>query len=151
MNCSLSLIEKFWADFCNNHGISKSSHYEAYSFGDPESADYISDLVKNGIKTATSSALELYEENERIPQAGDYNVILDSQNLPICVTQTKVVEIVPFNQIMVEHAYHEGEGNRSYEYWHNAHVKFFNAEFKSANKVFTDSSPIVCVVFELIK
>lgn len=117
MNCSL--IEKFWADFCNNHGISKSSHYEAYSFGDPESADYIADLVKNGIKTATSSAL--------------------------------VVEIVPFNQIMVEHAYHEGEGNRSYEYWHNAHVKFFNAEFKSANKVFTDSSPIVCEVFELIK
>ncbi|QIG36383.1 hypothetical protein IBB3154_0894 [Ligilactobacillus salivarius] len=52
---------------------------------------------------------------------------------------------------MVEHAYHEGEGNRSYEYWHNAHVKFFNAEFKSANKVFTDSSPIVCEVFELIK
>lgn len=104
-----SLIEKFWTDFCNNHGISKSSHYEAYSFGDPESADYIADLVKNGIKTATSSALELYEENERIPQVGDYNVILDSQNLPICVTQTKVVEIVPFNQIMVEHAYHEGE------------------------------------------
>lgn len=63
-----SLIEKFWTDFCNNHGISKSSHYEAYSFGDPESADYIADLVKNGIKTATSSALELYEENERIPQ-----------------------------------------------------------------------------------
>lgn len=128
-----SLIEKFWTDFCNNHGISKSSHYEAYSFGDPESADYIADLVKNGIKTATSSALELYEENERIPQVDDYNVILDSQNLPICVTQTKVVEIVPF------------------EYWHNAHVKFFNAEFKSANKVFTDSSPIVCEVFELIK
>lgn len=128
-----SLIEKFWTDFCNNHGISKSSHYEAYSFGDPESADYIADLVKNGIKTATSSALELYEENERIPQVDDYNVILDSQNLPICVTQTKVVEIVPFNQIMVEH------------------VKFFNAEFKSANKVFTDSSPIVCEVFELIK
>lgn len=101
-----SLIEKFWTDFCNNHGISKSSYYEAYSFGDPESADYIADLVKNGIKTATSSALELY---------------------------------------------HEGEGNRSYEYWHNAHVKFFNAEFKSANKVFTDSSPIVCEVFELIK
>ena len=50
-----SLIEKFWTDFCNNHGISKSSHYEAYSFGDPESADYIADLVKNGIKTATSS------------------------------------------------------------------------------------------------
>lgn len=119
-----SLIEKFWTDFCNNHGISKSSHYEAYSFGDPESVDYIADLVKNGIKTATSSALELYEENERIPQVGDYNVILDSQNLPVCVTQTKVVEIVPFNQIMVEHAYHEGEGNRSYEYWHNAHVKF---------------------------
>ena len=101
--------------------------------------------------TVRSLALELYEENERIPQVGDYNVILNSQNLPICVTQTKVVEIVPFNQIMVEHAYHEGEGNRSYEYWHNAHVKFFNAEFKSANKVFTDSSPIVCEVFELIK
>lgn len=47
-----SLIEKFWIDFCNNHGISKSSHYEAYSFGDPELADYIADLVKNGIKTA---------------------------------------------------------------------------------------------------
>ena len=64
-----SLIEKFWTDFCNNHGISKSSHYEAYSFGDPESADYIADLVKNGIKTATSSALASYPKTERIPQA----------------------------------------------------------------------------------
>lgn len=70
-----SLIEKFWTDFCNNHGISKSSHYEAYSFGDPESADYIADLVKNGIKTATSSALELYEENERIPQVDDLKLL----------------------------------------------------------------------------
>lgn len=74
-----SLIEKFWTDFCNNHGISKSSHYEAYSFGDPESADYIADLVKNGIKTATSSALELYEENERIPQVDDY----EGRGLPV--------------------------------------------------------------------
>ena len=88
-----SLIEKFWTDFCNNHGISKSSHYEAYSFGDPGSADYIADLVKNGIKTATSSALELYEENERIPQVGDYNVILDSQNLPIINAIFSVISI----------------------------------------------------------
>ena len=92
-----SLIEKFWTDFCNNHGISKSSHYEAYSFGDPESADYIADLVKNGIKTATSSALELYEENERIPQVGDYNVILDSQNLPIINAIFSVISINTWN------------------------------------------------------
>ena len=85
-----------------------------------------------------------------VPSAAAVAERNDIEYLASC-GEVEVVEIVPFNQIMVEHAYHEGEGNRSYEYWHNAHVKFFNAEFKSANKVFTDSSPIVCEVFELIK
>ena len=137
-----SLIEKFWTDFCNNHGISKSSHYEAYSFGDPESADYIADLVKNGIKTATSSALELYEENERIPQVGDYNVILDSQNLPFALHRLKLLKLYHLIKLWLNMHIMKAKEIVSYEYWHNAHVKFFNAEFKSANKVFTDSSPL---------
>ena len=38
-------------------------------------ADELADLVNWGIKTATTGAYELYEEDEEIPKVGEYNIL----------------------------------------------------------------------------
>lgn len=143
-------IKQFWDDFAAEHGLVNVSEPEAWSFG--TDADTLAQLVKQGIKTATTSVFELYAfDNDPLPKVGEYNIILDSQNEPVCVTKTKVVEVLPFKYISAEHAYHEGEGDRSYDYWHQVHVDFFTKEYASYNATFTPESKCVCEVFELVE
>lgn len=54
-------------------------------------------------------------------QVEEYNIILNGSGEPVCITQTKVVYIMPYNLITPEHAWHEGD--RSYRYWKEVHDK----------------------------
>lgn len=64
-------------------------------------------------KTATASAQVFYGiEQEDLPKVGGYNIILDSQNNPLCITKTTKVYVIPLNQVSSEHAYKEGEGDK---------------------------------------
>ena len=122
----------------------------AYQFGaDP---DTLADLVLTGTKTATTSAYDLYEPDEALPQAGAYDVILNSQDKPICVTFTDSVEIKPFREVGADHAYHEGEGDRSYDYWRQVHVEFFIKEYADeAGQVFDpDTAQMVLERFHVV-
>ena len=66
--------------------------YEAWAFGGD--ADKLAQLVKDGIKAATCSALVFYElENEELPQVGGYNIILDSEENAVCITRTTKVYV----------------------------------------------------------
>lgn len=148
-------IQAYWRDFCAEHGLDSEAipRPEAFAFGrGAEMEDHLADLVNRGIKTATTGAYELYGPDEHVPQVGEYNIILDSTGEPVCVTQTMVVEIVPFNRISREHAWHEGEGDRSYDYWHQVHLDFFREEYKNEGKgrVFHEDAPCLCEVFRKI-
>ena len=123
--------------------------YEAWSYGgDP---DQLAELTRTGIKTATSSAAVWYSlENEPIPQAGEYSVILDSQNQAVCVIRTTRVYTVPFDQVSAGHAYREGEGDRSLACWRKIHEDFFRNELAEAGLDFTPDMPVVCEEFEVV-
>ena len=123
--------------------------YEAWSFG--EASDKLAALVKNGVKTATCSAYELYQaEGEPIPKAGDYSIILDSKGDAVCIVKTTRVYVAAFNQISQEHAYKEGEGDRSLEYWRKVHKDFLTRELAEINEAFTEHTQVVCEEFEVI-
>ncbi|MCL1631981.1 ASCH domain-containing protein [Sporolactobacillus sp. CPB3-1] len=143
-------IKKFWNDFKMKHSLAQDD-YQAWSFGyTAETANELADLVVQGIKTATASAYELYEKDEPLPQVGEYNIILDGSGLPVAVTKTVVVEIIPFNAVSWEHAYHEGEGDRSLAYWREVHEDFFKREYAEAGLNFDQTIPCVCEVFEVV-
>ena len=126
-----------------------TGEYEAWSFGDD--ADILADLVKRGIKTATCSAYDFYElEEEELPKAGDYSVILDSEENAVCILKTTKVYVTPFNEVTAEHAFREGEGDRSLEYWREAHEKFFTEEFREIGREFDLSMKVVCEEFEVV-
>ncbi|WEV36350.1 ASCH domain-containing protein [Lactobacillus sp. ESL0677] len=141
-------IEQYWRNFCNERAINPSELDEAFAFGDTKKmADKLADLVNRGIKTATTS---IYVPEDSLAQVGKYCIILDGSNKPVCVVQNKVCEVMPFKQVSQEHAYHEGEGDRTYAYWHQAHVDFFTKECKEEGWTFNDETLVVCEVFAKI-
>ena len=85
---------------------------DAWAFGvDP---DLLAELVFTGEKTATASAYDLYAvEDEPLPQEGTFDVILDSQDQAVCIVEITKVSVQPFHQVSADHAYKEGEGDKS--------------------------------------
>ena len=123
--------------------------YEAWSFG--EAPDKLADLVLQKIKTATCSAYDLYLiNNEPLPQAGDHSVILNSNDDAICIIKTLKVYVTAFNQVSEEHAFKEGEGDRSLEYWRQVHKSFLTNELASVHKTFDENIKVVCEEFEVV-
>lgn len=123
--------------------------YEAWSFGDD--ADGLAELVRMGIKTATSSAYDVYEdESEPIPQVGEYSVILDSRSEAVCIIRTTKVYVTAFDQVTAEHAYKEGEGDRSLAHWREVHQAFFTQELAMIHRRFDEGIRVVCEEFEVV-
>ena len=86
---------EMWERYCEKSGV--HADYEAWAFGG--APDELAELVQNGIKTATASAYPLYEqEQEPLPQVGEYNVILNAKDEAVCVTKTTKVYVVPFRE-----------------------------------------------------
>lgn len=88
-------------------------------------ADELLALALKGQKTATASSHLMYDEDEDIPYAGAYSVVLDGQGEARAIIKTISVEVIPFNEVAEGFAYLEGEGDRSLEYWQEVHEAFF--------------------------
>ncbi len=135
--------EELW----ERSGITGS--YEAWPFG--EAPDKLAELVVQGVKTATCSAYDLYQtNNEPLPKAGDYSIILNSNNEAVCIIKTLKVYVTEFQKVSAEHAYKEGEGDRSLEYWRKVHVNFLTNELAAVNLPFDESTKVVCEEFEVV-
>lgn len=122
---------------------------DAWAFG--AEPDQLAQLVLEGTKTATASAYELYQiDQEPIPKEGTFDVIFDSQDKAICIVAITKVSIVPFNQVSEEHAYKEGEGDRTLAYWRQVHENFFRPYFEECGLTFSEESKIVLEEFKVV-
>ena len=88
--------------------------------------------------------------NEPLPEAGDYSVILDSNDKALCIIKTVKVTVTEFHKVSEEHAFKEGEGDRSLEYWRKVHIDFLSNELASVNMPFDENRKVVCEEFELV-
>ena len=140
--------QEMWEQFVNEQHI-EEEEYDAWAFGDD--ADKLADLVRRGIKTGTSSAYPLYEvENEPLPEASGYSVILDSKDEAVCIIENTKVYVVPFGEVSSDHAFKEGEGDRSLTYWRKVHEAFFTACMEEAGLTFEESMKVVCEEFRVV-
>ena len=89
-------------------------------------------------------------EMHLIPQSGDYSVILNSKDEAVCVIQTTKTTVVPFDEVSKEHAYKEGEGDRSLAYWRDVHEDFFAEEFAETELEFNGQTSILCEEFKVV-
>ncbi|MBY7144975.1 ASCH domain-containing protein [Virgibacillus sp. NKC19-3] len=144
-------IVNMWEDY-RKMNPNAPRGYDAWAFGDSkEMADELAKLVLAGTKTATSSNYTLYErDNEELPYAGLHNIILDGDGKAVAIIETTAVEVRPFDEVSAEHAYLEGEGDRTLDYWREVHEAFFEKEFSHINQEFNDKIPVVCETFQLV-
>ncbi len=141
------IVEKYLESL--NEEERKNTYVSRYAFGyEEEMQDRLAQLVLKGDKRATTSLYCLYDlENERLPQVGDINIILDSREEEICVTVNTAVYRKPFKDITEEYAFREGEGDKSLKYWKDGHAAFFMEETEGK---FTEDMEVVCEEFELL-
>ena len=142
--------KELWNIFIKQNDLPEiTSDYDAWSFG--SSADELAQLVVSGTKTATSSAYPLYDlKNEPLPKTDAYSVILDSKGNAVCVIKTTKVTVIPFDEITEEHAYQEGEGDRSLTHWRGVHEKFFTKALNKVGLHFTSDMKVVCEEFSVV-
>ena len=135
---------EMWERFCEKLGI--KADYDDWAFGG--APDALAELVLNGIKTATASAYPLYEqEQEPLPKAGDYSVILNTKGEAVCIIRTTKVYVVPFREVSADHAFREGEDDRRLESWREVHRDLFTREMNAGGLTFDEDMPVVCEEF----
>lgn len=139
----------YWDKYWQHKDQEKPKKVSAWQFGaDP---DDLAQLVIDGVKTATCSGFVFYEiEQEPLPSIDDYSIILNSQDKPVAIIKTVDVRLIPMNEVPEEFARAEGEGDRTYRYWKEAHVQFFTEALRSLELEFSEDMMLVCERFELI-
>ena len=117
-------------------------------FGDSaELADHLTDLIRRGIKTATSSSYQSYrDENAALPRVGGFFVAVDSKREPVCIYQVTEVRVGAFGSADAEFAFDEGEDDRSLAAWRLAHLRFFGLPETPQS----DEFPVVFERFRLV-
>jgi uncharacterized protein YhfF len=140
------VVEAYWRRFVAATGI--DGPHTAWGFGNTERmATELGLLVRDGPKRATASLRSVYDDgDEPLPRVGDLGVILDGRGEPLCVVRTTGVEVRRFGDVDAQFAWTEGEGDRSLEYWREAHIRFFAAE----GRPFGEDTAIVLERFELL-
>ncbi len=130
-------IDAFWADARIRGGLNPGSAYlgrtvdeslppPVWAFGgDPARADDLVALVIAGTKTATSSARSDYGEDDDLPTPGMLSILLNSAGHPRALLRTTEVSVKAFYDVSEEHAFAEGEGERSLSQWRDSHADFF--------------------------
>ncbi|KFA95592.1 ASCH domain-containing protein [Vibrio mediterranei] len=119
--------------------------------GDEYNANQCAKLINEGIKTASCSLKAGYEiEQEPLPQVGRLSVVLDWDQNPICIIKLTSVEVCPFNQVSEAFAYAEGEGDRTYQWWKQAHLRFFEWYANELNITFSEYDDLVLERFEKV-
>lgn len=116
-----------------------------------ELRDKLVAAILGGEKTATASLLEEYQRGEEpLPKMGDIEVVIDSDENPVCLTRVTNVRCEPFGNVSDEHAIAEGEGFNDAEAWRVAHKEFWTSpEFVAGMgepKVMIDDATVVVLV-----
>ena len=146
-------VEAFWQRARKAKAIAATA-YHASTFASPEftpRVDYISGLCAAGIKRGTCHlALDFEVSNVPRRDVGDYWVILDSKNMPLCLVRLTAIDVRPFNSIGQEFSSVENEGDGTFEYWHRVHLRMFKLQCEAWGKEWRDDLPCVCESFDLV-
>ncbi len=109
-------------------------------------SNYLFNLVKQGIKTATS-----YLYDETFVETSKYSILTNWDETEEIRLETISFYTVPFNDVTKEHAWKEGEGSRTLEEWKLVHKEFFAKRLALQGKEFNEDIKIVCEEFRIVK
>ena len=144
-------VGAFWQAFKQATGHDGDA-YEALSCGDsPALQTELAELIVEGRKRATAGLLRDFTEGgETLPAVGDLVIVLDGTGTPRCIWRTTEISVKPLNQVDDQFAWDEGEGDRSRNWWLEAHRAYFSREAAREGFVFADDMDTVFERFTVI-
>ena len=124
----------------------------AWPFGDsPELADELLGHILVGRKRASTNLVrELEHLGEPEPRVGAYTIVLDGSGRPGAVIRTVSTRRTTFADVDAEHAYWEGEDDRTLESYLREHNRYFTRLGRSLGFEFSDDMEVVLERFELV-
>ena len=151
----MSKIETFWQDYLSTLSEEDRKDIPSYLVDDfadtPEAATKVGKLVRDGIKTTSSSLLWGLEQlGVPLPKAGDISVIVDGNGEPLCIIEMVEVEIRPFNTVDEQFAYEYGEGERTRACWLADNWDFHSRWCREIGREPSEIMPIVFQRFRLL-
>lgn len=125
MNDNIS--QEMWQEFCQTTNTDINMRHDIWKFCDGSVfADKLANLVLFVTKAATASTKFAYEmDGDELP-----SVILFNNNETVCIIRDVKVTVVPFDQVSAEHAYKEGEDDRSLEKWREVQRCAFMSDYR---------------------
>lgn len=126
--------------------------YEVFCIGESaESADEGATLIKQGMKTATSTLLWEYRAaNKPLPEVGSLSIVTDGSGCPVCVVETVAVEIRGFADVDASFARDYGEWDGTLESWRAACWAYYTEQCRALGKAPTPDMPLVCERFHVV-
>jgi len=146
-------VQVFWNAFVAASGQDRGDRfYEAFHFDDnAPTADELARLLLAGTKRATAGLLWVFEAaGKPLPKPGDLSVVTLFSGEPVCVIETREVQVTPFAQVGAEFASTEGEGDGSLAYWQRVHTDYFTRECRRIGRAFSEQAPVVCEKFAVV-
>ncbi|WP_100754562.1 ASCH domain-containing protein [Vibrio salilacus] len=100
-----------------------------YFCADEYNANVCADLILRGEKRASCSLEYWYShEGEPMPEVGHLQVVTNWDGKPVCIIELTSVNKCKYSDVTAEFAAEEGEGDKSLNWWREAHWKFFSLE-----------------------
>ncbi len=150
---NLTVLEQFWHQAVRSCPQLKGKHYfEAFCFGGTEEmANELAELALSGVKTATSTLLwTIEQENKPFLQVGDFSIVTNWEKVPVCVTETIDLRIIPFNEVDAQFAYDYGEGDRTLEWWKENMWDYYVQECAVIGRQAAEDMPLLCERFRVV-
>ena len=146
-------VRRYWLDFCSRAGVDPDQRWDVFGFGDnAEMADQLGALVLTGPKRATAGLLADFEPHgsDPLPAVGAYSVLIGGHGQPLAVLRTTDVAVKPMSEVDEAFAWDEGEGDRSLEFWMDAHRSFFTRRLAADGVRFDDHMHVVLERFDVV-
>ena len=143
--------DAFWQAFRHHAGLDHDNCVIT-SFGDsPEMATELADLVIAGIKRATASLARDYGKGrEPMPKPGDFVMMVDGEGRPRFIWRTTQVRVKPLCEVDEAFAWYEGEGDRTRDWWLDAHRRYFGRQASREGFELDDDILTVFERFEVV-
>lgn len=144
--------EEMWQAYCRSTNTDCKQRHDIWKFRVGGAiADQLANLVLAGVKTATASTKRSYVmEKDALPEVGTYSVILFDNEEAACIIRDTKVSVVPFHLVSAEHAYKEGEDDRSLHKWREVHRQAFAPDYETAGLDFDETGACVLEEFEVV-
>lgn len=122
-----------------------------YFCADEHNANLCAQLIRIGQKTATCSLFHWYDSGEEpMPTIGHLMIVTNWDGTPICIVEITSVEKCKYSDVSAEFAFLEGEGDRSLDWWRNAHWNFFAKECEELNIEPCEEMMLVLETFRVV-